>query len=144
MSDTNHEHDENCAKYHAHAVPLWGLALVLGILLVLTITTVIASVLEIGELALALALVIAVVKASLVLLFFMHLWWDSKFNSLAVVMSVAFVVLFIGLAILDTAEYRQNIVEYRTVRGIPRIEKDPNAKKDEPKEHKAHEPASGT
>ena len=123
---TNHEHDEQCAKYHVHTVPLWMLGAVLVALLILTGLTVLVSEMNLneigmGDIALFVALAVAVVKASLVMLFFMHLWWDSAYNSLAAVMSFAFVALFIGLTILDTAEYKQNIQEYRQLKGEPKI-----------------------
>jgi cytochrome c oxidase subunit 4 len=54
------------------------------------------------------ALTIAVVKAAFVALFFMHLFWDSKFNFLVLVASLFFVALFIGITTLDTKEYQQN------------------------------------
>ena len=59
-----------------------------------------------GPLSIVVALVIATIKAGIVALFFMHLWWDSKFNALALIFSIGFVALFIGIAILDTSEYQ--------------------------------------
>jgi cytochrome c oxidase subunit 4 len=38
----------------------------------------------------------------LVLLFFMNLYWDSKFNSLLFVFSIIFFLLLIGITLLDT------------------------------------------
>jgi cytochrome c oxidase subunit 4 len=49
------------------------------------------------------ALVIAVVKASLVALFFMHLWDHAGATRLAVLTSVAFAALLIGLVLVDNA-----------------------------------------
>jgi cytochrome c oxidase subunit IV len=56
------------------------------------------------------ALSIAVVKASLVCLFFMHLWWDRPINSIVTIGSIAFVALFICLASLDTFEYARDLL----------------------------------
>ena len=51
-----------------------------------------------------LLLTIAVVKASLVCLFFMHLRWSRPFNSFMFIASVTFAMLFIGFSITDTRE----------------------------------------
>lgn len=48
------------------------------------------------------AIFIAVIKATIVALFFMNLWWDSKFNVMLLIMSVVFFLLFIGITLLDT------------------------------------------
>jgi len=46
-----------------------------------------------------------VVKASLVVLFFMHLRWDKPFNAIVFIGCLIFVGLFISLALLDTGQY---------------------------------------
>jgi hypothetical protein len=51
----------------------------------------------------AVALSVAVVKATLVALFFMHLWEHGGVNRLVLGTSVLFVVLLIGLVLLDNA-----------------------------------------
>lgn len=48
------------------------------------------------------AIGIAVVKAMIVVSFFMNLWWDSKFNSMLFAMSILFFLLLIGITLLDT------------------------------------------
>ncbi len=50
------------------------------------------------------------VKASLVVLFFMHLKYDRPFNAVVLVASVFFLILFLGLALLDTLHYRDNLI----------------------------------
>jgi cytochrome c oxidase subunit 4 len=95
----------------AHVVPLKVLAGVFGGLVVMTVVTVVASRFDFGEWNLAIALAIAVVKASLVVLVFMHLLWDRPFNAIVFVGCLIFVGLFIGLTLLDTmqnygSEYR--------------------------------------
>lgn len=47
------------------------------------------------------ALVIAMVKASLVAAVFMGLWWDKKFNLMVLITSGAFVILLIAICLLD-------------------------------------------
>jgi len=50
------------------------------------------------------------VKAALVALYFMHLRYDSPFNTLLLVSALAFVTLFLGLTMLDTKEYQPEVI----------------------------------
>lgn len=92
-----------------HVVPLWLLAAVLGVLLFLTILTVAVTYVDLGSLNIFVALLIAVIKAALVGLYFMHLRWDSPFNSVILIASLLFVAVFMAFALIDTAEYRPNV-----------------------------------
>ena len=79
---------------------LWGIAIALFFL---TFVTVGVTWIEIPEpWNVVVAIGIAIVKALLVLLFFMNLYWDSKFNSLLFVFSIIFFLLLIGITLLDT------------------------------------------
>ena len=78
-------------------------------LLILTVVTVAVSKIDFGNFNIWFALGIAVVKGSLVLLFFMHLKYDRPFNGLVFVTSLAFVALFISFALTDTKEYAHQI-----------------------------------
>ena len=89
-----------------HVVPLWLLAGILALLLFLTFITVAATWVDLGDLNIWIALAVAAVKGSLVALYFMHLRWDSTFNSLAFVASLIFLALFIGIALMDSMEYK--------------------------------------
>lgn len=72
-------------------------------LLVLTVLTVAVTYVEIPEpFNLVVAIGIAVVKATVVAMFFMHLYWDTKFNSMLLVMSFIFFGLLVLLTMLDT------------------------------------------
>lgn len=87
-----------------------------GALLVLTVVTVLAAKLDfaafdLNELNIFFALAIAVVKATLVCMFFMHLRWDRPFNAFVLVGSLAAVALFIGFAMTDTAEYKHEVIQ---------------------------------
>ncbi len=87
---------------HVHIA---SVRLYLGIffgLVALTILTVVVSFVHLGPLNLAVALVIASAKASLVVLFFMHLKDDSRFNALIFVGSLLFVGLFFVYTMNDT------------------------------------------
>ena len=88
-----------------HIVPIPILAVTGGGLLVLTVITVWAASFDFGPANVWIALGIAALKGSLVVLFFMHLRWDRPFNGVIFVTSLAFVALFICFAMTDTLEY---------------------------------------
>ena len=90
-----------------HVVPLPVLFAVLGTLLVMTFVTVAVSWLDFGRFNLWIAIGIAVFKASLVLLFFMHLKYDKPFNAIVIIVSIALVALFIGITLTDTGQYEE-------------------------------------
>ena len=98
---------------HNHVVPLKVLAGVWGALLVLTWITVTASWIDLGNLNIVIALAIAVVKSAFVALYFMHLRYDKPFNAVVLVGTLCFVVLFIGLAMMDVFHYRENVDSFR-------------------------------
>ena len=76
---------------------------VFGALLVLTVLTVGVHYIYIpGAWFIVVAMGIALAKATLVALFFMHLYWDEQFNTLLLVSSIAFFVLLVGFTLLDT------------------------------------------
>ncbi len=93
-----------------HVVPLQVLLAVWGALLALTIVTVAATWVDLGAFNLWLAMVIATVKASFVALYFMHLRYDKPFNALVFVSALVFVMLFVALALMDTAEYQPELI----------------------------------
>ena len=93
-----------------HVVSVRFLATILGILLVLTVVTVGVTYLDLGMFTLAVALLIAVVKATLVGLYFMHLRWDRPFNAIVLVISFVLVTLFIGLTLMDTQQYQPDMI----------------------------------
>ena len=107
-----HEEDAAHESHEPHAVSLGTLTAVFGALLFLTVITVAVTYVDLGTANLFVALLIAVIKGTLVVAFFMHLWWDSPFNTIALFAALAFVMIFIGASIQDTAEYRDNIVDY--------------------------------
>jgi cytochrome c oxidase subunit 4 len=97
---------------HAHPVPAKVLVAVFAALLLLTLTTVRVAAYDLGEWNIVLALAIAVCKASLVLLYFMHLRYDRLFNGLILIVALLFVVLFISLALTDTQAYQHELRAY--------------------------------
>jgi cytochrome c oxidase subunit 4 len=85
----------------AHVMPLqllWG---VFGTLVLLTVLTVIAAQCSLGAWEVWVSLGIATLKAGLVGTYFMHLRYDRPFNSLVLLAAVLFVVLFLGLTLMD-------------------------------------------
>ena len=91
-----------------HIVPPWLLLAVYFALLVLTVVTVTVTMVDLGDFNVWVALGVAVLKAALVALFFMHLRWDSPFNAIVLIASLFFVALFIGIAVMDSKEYKTN------------------------------------
>lgn len=93
-----------------HVVPPRILINTALVLLVLTGLTVAVMWFDLGEFNIYIALGIAVLKGSLVCLFFMHLRWDRPFNSIVFIGALALVALFIGFALTDTSEYQHEII----------------------------------
>jgi cytochrome c oxidase subunit 4 len=99
----------------AHTMPVWMLFAVLGALMGLTVLTVSVTSFDLGsEGNLVVAMVIATIKAALVVTFFMHLLWDKKFHLILFLTAVLFVVLFLSMSITDRSEYQDKIDLYRT------------------------------
>ena len=73
-------------------------------LLVGTGLTVYAATLDLGKYNAAVALTIATIKATLVALFFMHVWHASeKLTKLVVIAALFFLLLLLGLTMTDYA-----------------------------------------
>jgi cytochrome c oxidase subunit 4 len=71
-------------------------------LLVLTAVTVITADLNVGRIAIIVALVIASVKSVLVLLYFMHLRWEKRLIlKLLIPIAIVTLAIFIGLTFMD-------------------------------------------
>ena len=94
----------------AHIMPLKMLVGVFLALVVLTVMTVTASNLNFGSYNLVVAIAIAVVKASLVVLYFMHLRYDNPFNAIVFVGCLIFVALFMFLSLTDTTAYHASVI----------------------------------
>ena len=104
MSESNAHH----ADALAHPVPLRLLLTVYAGLMICTALTYMATWVELGNFNIWLALLIAVIKAGLVAMYFMHLRWDSPFNAICLIAALFFVCIFIGIAVLDSREYKVN------------------------------------
>ena len=96
---------------HHHVVPLWIYFLVFATLLVLTYVTVWVSHHDLGSpqvfgdvrlhLNVIVALLIAITKATLVVLFFMHVWYSPRLVQIVVGSSVIWLIILLGITISD-------------------------------------------
>jgi cytochrome c oxidase subunit 4 len=86
-----------------HILSYGTLALVLGMLLVLTGVTVAVSYKHMGFWNVPIALTIASLKASLVLLFFMHLKYEGRIIRYSFLSTVTFLAIMIGFTFWDVA-----------------------------------------
>jgi cytochrome c oxidase subunit 4 len=105
MASTAHDHhDDNEISHVASMKVLLGTG---GSLLMLTIVTVLATKVDFGaNINLAVAMFIAVVKATLVVLFFMHLKYDKIFHTVVFVSAILAASLFVGFTLMDSGQYQ--------------------------------------
>jgi cytochrome c oxidase subunit 4 len=87
-SDMAHEHDQLDAEHKVdHIVPVRVYVAVLSALMILLVLTVIAAFIDfdqrlhIGYFSMSIALLIAITKAVLIILFFMHIKYSSKITA---------------------------------------------------------------
>ena len=108
MSDDHSAHGDD--EHIAHILPAKMLIAIFVALIALTFITVSVHNMHLGtDVGLIAAMVIASIKAALVMLVFMHLFWEKLFNVVVFVASFLFVLLFLALAIADRAEYQPQI-----------------------------------
>ena len=106
MSDSTHHDDHGHGL--AHVATMKTLMATGGSLLLLTLVTVGATKVDFGaNINLAIAMAIAVVKATLVVLFFMHLRYDRLFHSVVFVGAILAAALFVGFTLMDSNQYQQ-------------------------------------
>lgn len=88
---------------HHHITPVKTLIQVGVALTILTIITVAIGYLRLPQpYNVIFAIGIAIIKASLVAMFFMNLYWDKKFNALVLIVSILFFTALVGITMLDT------------------------------------------
>lgn len=68
--------------------------------------------LDLSWLDMPITLVIATAKALLVAVIFMHLQHDKLINSVILIGAVVFLVLFVGMVVLDSSQYEPQVDEY--------------------------------
>jgi cytochrome c oxidase subunit IV len=99
-STTKHGHDDGAVHAHVSS-PIFYVAIFMA-LITLTILTVGQSYVDLGRLNIVLVVIIATMKASLVVAFFMHLRWDNKFNALMFISGLFFIGVFFAYTMNDT------------------------------------------
>ena len=87
----------------AHIFSYKSLLAVLGILLILTLVTVGASYVDLGWANVWVALLIASTKASLVLLFFMHVRYEGRLLVISFISTILFLAIMISFTFWDIA-----------------------------------------
>jgi len=101
------------SEHTESGVHVASLKLLVGVMIALmfgTWLTVSVTHFDFGVLNIWIGLGIATVKAILVGLYFMHLRWDKPFNAFVFVSAFAFLALFIGFALMDSAHYQDVII----------------------------------
>ncbi len=106
MSSASHEEHGELA----HVASMKMLVGTFVALLILTVVTVAVAYVDVGSLNLVVALAVATIKASAVVLFFMHLRYDKPFHAVVFIGTLLFVVLFIGFALLDSRQYQPDVI----------------------------------
>jgi cytochrome c oxidase subunit 4 len=100
-----HDHDDHGLAHTASVKVLVGTG---SALLMLTFVTVAATRVDFGaNINLAIAMFIAVVKATLVILFFMHLKYDKVFHTVVFVSAILAAALFVGFTLMDSNQYQE-------------------------------------
>jgi cytochrome c oxidase subunit 4 len=84
---------------HVHPIKMY--VAIFAILIVLTVSTVIIAEIDLGELNIFAAMAIAVTKAMLVILFFMHVKESPRLTKLVVVAGFFWMAILFGLTFND-------------------------------------------
>jgi cytochrome c oxidase subunit 4 len=92
---------EHFHEVHEHVSPLSTYFAVFGALLVLTGITYAVSYMNLGAASLAVAMIVAFIKATLVCMYFMHLKYDDRFNVFVFLSTILFVGIFFLLTMFD-------------------------------------------
>lgn len=101
------------SEHTESGVHVASMRLLVGVMIALmfgTWLTVSVTHFDFGVLNIWIGLGIATIKAILVGLYFMHLRWDKPFNAFVFVSAFAFLALFIGFALMDSAHYQDVII----------------------------------
>ena len=93
----SHNHDSN----ETHVVPFNTFLYIFLALLVLTVITVAVSRIDLGAMNIVVAMLVASLKATLVVLFFMHLKYENPLTWLYAFFPIFLLFLLIGGVFLD-------------------------------------------
>jgi cytochrome c oxidase subunit IV len=86
---------------HEHVTPIKTYVGIWALLIVLTVTTALVSEIELGPWNIVLAMAIAVTKATLVVLIFMHVKWGSSLTKLFVVGGLGWLAILLAITLSD-------------------------------------------
>jgi cytochrome c oxidase subunit 4 len=97
--DHPHEHADHLGAHHI--VPKRVYFAVFITLIVMTWVTAFVSTVDLGRWNIFVALAIAIFKASLVVLFFMHVWYSTRLTKMIVMSSIFWLVLLLFITMVD-------------------------------------------
>jgi cytochrome c oxidase subunit IV len=86
-----------------HVSPIRTYLTIFGALMVLTLVTVLAAYVNLGAFNPVVAMAIAIFKATLVVLYFMHVKYSSRLTKLVVLTGLFFLVILLGETMMDYA-----------------------------------------
>ena len=94
---------EPSAGHHAehHVVPVRVYLTIFAALMVLTVVTVVVTGFDFGPFNLIVALGVAITKASLVVLYFMHARYSPRLTGVVIAAAIAFFVILLFLTLTD-------------------------------------------
>jgi cytochrome c oxidase subunit 4 len=101
FSDEHAAGQESHDHGHEHIVPVSVYVAVFSALIVLTWVTAFVSTIDLGRLNVFVALSIAIFKASLVLLFFMHVKYGTRLTKMIVLSGIYWLILLLFIVMMD-------------------------------------------
>jgi cytochrome c oxidase subunit 4 len=96
-----HQTADDTAEHVEHIVPVRVYVLVFLTLIVMTWVTAFVSTIDLGRLNVFVALSIAIFKASLVILFFMHVKYGTRLTKMIVLAGLYWLILLLFIAMVD-------------------------------------------
>ena len=93
--------NEQVDNEYTHVVPASLYVGIWAVLMALTLITVFASFAELGIFNIVVALLIATIKGTLVMLFFMHLRYSPKLTMVAMIAAIFFLFIMFSLTMTD-------------------------------------------
>lgn len=107
MADHSSAHSASAHSSEHHLVPLKYYFGVFGLLMVLTALTVFVAQFDLekvwGPMNIIVAMTIAVIKATAVVMIFMHVRWSSKLTQLIIISGIFWLVILLVLTYTDYA-----------------------------------------
>src|SRR5688572_716706 len=101
MADHGHAHTHAHPHIHGHVTPLSVYLAIFATLMVLTVVTVAVAYVDLGAMNKVVALSIASFKATLVVLYFMHVKYASRLTKMFVITGLFFLSILLGLTMVD-------------------------------------------